>query len=150
MKNLQDNQYHIFFLFGHPGVGKTTFAIKAATYLLERQVFNIYYFVDLFGIKDRDMFRNKFNEVTNLNFPFNYSLIKQVSNRKTVVIILDNVDEFFISSMQEFQEEINLLKNQFSHIKIILTCKEKNISALDGESFYTDSHCLRRQLNSLD
>ena len=111
MKNLQDNQYTVFFLFGHPGVGKTTFAIKAATYLLERQVFNIYYFVDLFGIKDRDMFRNKFNEVTNLNFPFNYNLIKELSNRKTVVIILDNVDEFFMSSLQEFQEEINLLKN---------------------------------------
>lgn len=61
MKNLQNNQYNTFFVYGHPGVGKTTFAIKAATYLLERQIFYIYYFVDLFGIKDRDMFRNKFN-----------------------------------------------------------------------------------------
>ena len=34
MKNLQDNQYNTFFLYGQPGVGKTTFAIKAATYLL--------------------------------------------------------------------------------------------------------------------
>ena len=34
MKNLQDNQYTTFFLYGHPGVGKTTFATKAATYLL--------------------------------------------------------------------------------------------------------------------
>jgi DNA replication protein DnaC len=61
MKNLQDNQYNTFFVYGFPGVGKTTFSIKAATYLLERQIFHIYYFIDLFGIRDRDMFRNKFN-----------------------------------------------------------------------------------------
>ena len=91
MKNLQDNQYNTFFVFGFPGVGKTTFAIKAATYLLERQIFHIYHFIDLFGIKDRDMFRNKFNEVTNLNFPFNNSLIKELSSRK-IIIILDNID----------------------------------------------------------
>jgi len=91
MKNLQNNQYNTFFIYGHPGVGKTTFAIKAATYLLERQIFHIYYFVDLFGIKDRDMFRNKFNEVTNLDFPYNHSIIKEISGRK-MIIILDNVD----------------------------------------------------------
>ena len=31
-----------------------------------------------------------------------------------------------------------------------MTCKEKNISILDTESFYTDNRSLRRQLNPLD
>ena len=39
MKYLKDNQYNTFFLYGHPGVGKTTFAVKAGTYLAERRVF---------------------------------------------------------------------------------------------------------------
>jgi predicted AAA+ superfamily ATPase len=75
MKTIKDNQYNIFFLYGHPGVGKTTFAIKSATYLIERRVFEIYFFIDLFDIKDRDMFRNKFNEVTMLGYPFNKNSI---------------------------------------------------------------------------
>lgn len=61
MKALKENQYTVFFLYGQSGVGKTTFAIKASTYLMERRVFEIYFFIDLFDIKDRDMFRNKFN-----------------------------------------------------------------------------------------
>jgi DNA replication protein DnaC len=39
MKTIKDNQTSFFFLYGHPGVGKTTFAIKTATYLIERRVF---------------------------------------------------------------------------------------------------------------
>lgn len=61
MKIIKDNQISFYFLYGHPGIGKTTFAIKASTYLIERRVFEIYFFVDLYDIKDRDMFRNKFN-----------------------------------------------------------------------------------------
>jgi replication-associated recombination protein RarA len=39
MKTVRDNQLSLFILYGHPGIGKTTFAIKAATYLIERRVF---------------------------------------------------------------------------------------------------------------
>lgn len=95
MKAIKDNQYMVFFLYGHPGVGKTTFAIKAATYLIERRVFEIYFFVDLFDIKDKDMFRNKFNEVTMLGYPFNKSSMNEVKS-KPMIIILDNVDDFFL------------------------------------------------------
>lgn len=61
MKTVKDNQLSLFILYGHHGIGKTTFAIKAATYLIERRVFEIYFFIDLYDIKDTDMFRNKFN-----------------------------------------------------------------------------------------
>jgi replication-associated recombination protein RarA len=39
MKTVKDNQLSFYFLYGHPGIGKTTFAIKASTYLVERRVF---------------------------------------------------------------------------------------------------------------
>lgn len=71
MKTVKDNQFIYYFLYGHPGIGKTTFAIKTSTYLIERRVFEIYFFIDLYDIKDRDMFRNKFNEVTKFDYPFN-------------------------------------------------------------------------------
>lgn len=61
MKKLKEPNLSIFVLYGHPGVGKTSFAIKTATYLIERRVYEIYFFIDLYDIKDKDMFRNKFN-----------------------------------------------------------------------------------------
>lgn len=103
MKSIKDNQYSVFFLYGHPGVGKTTFAIKSATYLIERRVFELYFFVDLFDIKDTDMFRNKFNEVTMLGYPSSNTTFNELRN-KSMIIILDNVDEFFISSMEQFED----------------------------------------------
>ena len=39
MKKVRDPQLTFFILYGHPGVGKTTFAIKTATYLIERRVY---------------------------------------------------------------------------------------------------------------
>jgi DNA replication protein DnaC len=61
MKKIKDQRFYLFFLYGHSGIGKTSYAIKTATYLIERRVYEIYFFIDLYNIKDRDMFRNKFN-----------------------------------------------------------------------------------------
>jgi replication-associated recombination protein RarA len=105
MKTIKDNQINMLFLYGHPGVGKTTFAIKSATYLIERRVFEIYFFIDLYDIKDRDMFRNKFNEVTKLGYPFSKNSINEVRT-KPMIIILDNIDEFFLVSVEDFQDEL--------------------------------------------
>ena len=122
MKMIRENQLNLFILYGHPGIGKTTFAIKAATYLIERRVFQIYFFIDLYDIKDTDMFRNKFNEVTKLDYPYNKASINEVKN-KPIIIVFDNVDEFCIASIEEFQNELQNLKKQFIHAKFILTCK---------------------------
>lgn len=105
MKMIRDNQLSLFILYGHPGIGKTSFAIKAATYLIERRVFQIYFYIDLYDIKDTDMFRNKFNEVTKLDYPYNKASINEVKN-KSIIIVLDNVDEFCIASVEEFQNEL--------------------------------------------
>ena len=67
--------------------------------------------------------------MTNFDYPYNHSTIKEFANKK-MIIILDNADEFFVNSMEEFTEELDTLKKEFVFIKIILTCKEKNISAL--------------------
>lgn len=91
MKTIKDNQLSFFILYGHPGIGKTTFAIKASTYLIERRVFEIYFFIDLYDIKDTDMFRNKFNEVTKLDYPYNKYSLNEVKS-KPMIIVLDNVD----------------------------------------------------------
>lgn len=51
----------VFILHGQSGVGKTSFAIKTATYLIERRAYDLYFFIDLYDIKDKEMFRYKFN-----------------------------------------------------------------------------------------
>jgi DNA replication protein DnaC len=61
MNKIKDPQTSIFIIYGHPGVGKTSFSVKTATYLIERGIYLIYFFIDLYNIKDKDMFRNKFN-----------------------------------------------------------------------------------------
>ena len=61
MKSIKELQSNLYIVYGQSGVGKTTFTIKTATYLIERKAFDIYYFVDLYDIKNRDMFRYKFN-----------------------------------------------------------------------------------------
>lgn len=104
MKKIKDPQISTFFLYGHPGVGKTSFSVKAATYLVERRVCDIYFFIDLYNIKDRDMFRNKFNEVTKFGYPSNRASLTEVRGKK-MIIIFDNADEFFIQSMIDFTEE---------------------------------------------
>ena len=70
MKNMMDPQInvYIYLLYGDSGVGKTSFSIKAATYLIERKIYENYFFIDLYNIKDKDMFRYKFNEVTKLGY----------------------------------------------------------------------------------
>jgi hypothetical protein len=51
------------------------------------------------------MFRNKFNEVTKLDYPYNKASINEVKN-KPIIIVFDNVDEFCIASIEEFQNEL--------------------------------------------
>jgi len=34
MKKIKDPQINIFILYGHPGVGKTSFSVKTVTYLV--------------------------------------------------------------------------------------------------------------------
>lgn len=61
MKKIMDKNNSLFLINGPAGIGKTTFAKKAVTYLIERRVFEMYFFIDLYGFQDRAMFRNKFN-----------------------------------------------------------------------------------------
>lgn len=91
MKKIKQPNLYLFFLYGYPGVGKTSFAIKTATYLIERRVYEIYFFIDLYDIRDRDMFRNKFNEVTKFGYPNNRSSLNEVRG-KQMLIIFDNTD----------------------------------------------------------
>jgi DNA replication protein DnaC len=91
MKKIKDPQISTFFLYGHPGVGKTSFSVKTATYLVERRAFDIYHFVDLYNINDKEMFRNKFNEVTKLGYPGNKVSLSEVKGKK-MIIIFDNAD----------------------------------------------------------
>jgi predicted AAA+ superfamily ATPase len=71
MKKIKDPQISTFILYGLSGVGKTTFSIKTATYLIERRIYEIYFFIDLYDINDKEMFRHKFNEVTKFGYPNN-------------------------------------------------------------------------------
>ena len=91
MKKLKEPNLSIFVLYGHPGVGKTSFAIKTATYLIERRVYEIYFFIDLYDIKEKDMFRNKFNKVTKFGYPNNRNNLNEV-RVKQMLIIFDNTD----------------------------------------------------------
>lgn len=61
MKALKDLNQVVYIIYGKVGVGRTSFALKCVTYLIERKVFEIYFYIDLYGIKDKDVFRYKFN-----------------------------------------------------------------------------------------
>ena len=46
----------------------TTFAVKVAGYLMERRLFEYFFFVDLYDIKDSTIFRFKFNEIAKFDY----------------------------------------------------------------------------------
>lgn len=93
MKKIKDLFQMIYIVYGSVGVGRTSFVLKCVTYLIERRVFEMYFYIDLYGIRDRDIFRYKFNEITKFNYDGEVKLQK-VKN-KMMIIILDNADDFF-------------------------------------------------------
>ena len=103
IKKIMEKAGSLSVLYGPSGIGKTTFAIKAVTYLIERRVLELYFFVDLYDIRDRAMFRNKLNEVTGLSYPANKSVIAEARGKK-MSIILDNADDFFNMNQMDFEE----------------------------------------------
>ena len=62
---------NIAIIYGKSGTGVTTTSIKAATYVIERNIFEYFFFIDLYEIKDDVVFRFKFNEVTGLKYNSN-------------------------------------------------------------------------------
>lgn len=61
MKRIKDLTQSVYIIYGRLGVGRTSFALKCVTYLIERRLFEMYFYIDLYGIKDKDIFRYKFN-----------------------------------------------------------------------------------------
>lgn len=58
-------------IYGKSGTGLTSFTMKASTYMMERRVFEYFFFIDLYAIKDSIVFRYKFNEVTKFQYDGN-------------------------------------------------------------------------------
>ena len=58
--------------------------------------------MDLYDIRDREMFRNKFNEVTGLGYPSNQKAMLEVRSKQMLIIILDNIDDFFTNIQAHF------------------------------------------------
>ena len=112
----------IYIVYGPVGVGRTSFVLKCVTYLIERRVFEMYFYIDLYGIRDRDVFRYKFNEITKFNYDGEVKLQK-VKN-KMIIIILDNADDFFELERDQLYEELNSLRKELHKSKVILTLKE--------------------------
>lgn len=109
-------------VFGKSGVGLTTFSIKASTYMTERRIFEFFFFVDLYDIKDEVVFRYKFNEVT--KFQYDGSSISEtgVKNRK-ILVLFDNCDEFLIKSPERFYKELQNILREIKNCKIIIIYK---------------------------
>lgn len=101
MKKILDKATNIMVLYGPSGIGRTTFAMKSVTYLVERRVIDLWFFVDLYDIRDKAMFRNKFNEVTGLGYPSNRTAMGEVRS-KQMFLILDNIDDFFMIGQVDF------------------------------------------------
>lgn len=74
-------------------MGKTFFAKKAASYLIERNRFQSYFKVDLFKIREPEYFRVEFNQVSKLELLKNGTVSSQRKYEKFLVI-LDECDEF--------------------------------------------------------
>jgi hypothetical protein len=68
MRRIKDLNQNVYIVYGQVGVGRTSFVLKCVTYLIERRVFELYFYIDLYGIKDMDIFRYKFNEITKFNY----------------------------------------------------------------------------------
>jgi hypothetical protein len=57
MKRIKDLNQAVYIVYGKVGVGRTSFALKSTTYLIERRIFEMYFYIDLYDIKDKDIFR---------------------------------------------------------------------------------------------
>ena len=57
MKRIKDLNQAVYIVHGRVGVGRTSFALKSTTYLIERRIFEMYFYIDLYAIKDKDIFR---------------------------------------------------------------------------------------------
>lgn len=93
MKRIKDLSQNVYIVYGPVGVGRTSFVLKCVTYLIQRRAFQLYFYIDLYGIKDKDVFRYKFNQITKFNYDGQVKL-NEVKN-KMMIIILDNADDFF-------------------------------------------------------
>lgn len=67
-------------VYGKSGTGLTSFTMKVCTYMMERRVFEYFFFIDLYGIKDSVVFRYKFNETT--KFQYDGSTINKIFVKK--------------------------------------------------------------------
>ena len=77
--------------------------MKAATYLMERRLFEYFFFLDLYEIKDSIVFGFKFNEVT--KFDYHHGVVNQLSiKNQKILLLLDNCDDFISRSPRDFEE----------------------------------------------
>lgn len=61
MKQLCKENILLYAVKGQEGVGRTSFARKAASYLVQRKIYDEYFEVDFYGIRDLDMFGSIFS-----------------------------------------------------------------------------------------
>ena len=81
-------------IYGISGTGLTTFAVKAASYALERKICEYYFFIDLYEIKEETVFRFKFNEATGFKYTGSGTITHGGIKYKKMLILLDNCDDF--------------------------------------------------------
>lgn len=129
MKRIKDFNQGIYIVYGSIGVGRTSFVLKCVTYLIQRRVFQLYFYIDLYGVKDVDVFRYKFNEVTKFNYDGEVG-VREVRG-KMMVLILDNVDDFFEIERDQLYDELKTLRQELTKTKIILTLRVDNCRLFD-------------------
>lgn len=89
----------------------------------------MYFYIDLYGVKDVDVFRYKFNEVTKFNYDGEVG-VREVRG-KMMVLILDNVDDFFEIERDQLYDELKTLRQELTKTKIILTLRVDNCRLFD-------------------
>lgn len=69
--------------------------------MMERRVFEFFFFFDLYDIKDVTVFRYKFNEIT--KFQYNgSSIIDYGIKNKKMLLLFDNCDSFIDQDLEKF------------------------------------------------
>lgn len=121
---MREYQQSLYLVHGVEGVGLTTFSVKAASYLMERRVFEYFFFIDLYEIRDSTLFRFKFNEVT--KFDLDNEMYETSIKTKKILFLLDNCDDFLKISSRQFYAELQTLIREFPKSKIIFILKDNN------------------------
>ena len=73
---------------------------------MERRLFEYFFFVDLYDIKDPTIFRFKFNEITNFDY---HGVMEGSIKDKKILFLFDNCDDFLKFSPKEFYSEMHSL-----------------------------------------